>query len=452
MAIRFSHSGDLGDIIYALPTLKAKWEQTGEKAILELFDTPGKTAHGMTEAKVIRLKSLLMHQDYIEDVVWNPRAEDSSLNGFRHHGRHGNLADMHLATHGLPFDHRIRSWIKAPRKNAKYRFLFSRSPRYHNSNFPWQAIVYRYGAEAAFVGFREEYEAFCNRFGFVRFAEEQDDFAKLASLIAGCELFIGNQSSPLSVAHGMKHKLIMEISPGNSQHHCVFQRMDCIIGWDQKLELPEYDDIVPRFALPRDFELWREVYFGREYPLPFQFPKNTVVIDIGAHVGSFALSCLHRGAKRVVCVEPNRECVDYLDFNLRQHGRWITLVEKALWKDSEKARLSKYPLDHGTILGVDKDGQEFDSIGWRELLEKSRIEPGERVILKSDAEGAEYVLLSPENDFSMVDEMFIETHNGVLIGDRVYNAGDAVSMLEQHGFTVSSHKNGPNTSILKAWK
>lgn len=230
----FSHSGDLGDIIYSLPTIKALG---GGKLVL--YNHPGKTAHGMTEAKVNRIRPLLEQQDYITSVEWSPiHVSYGNINGFRDHGNHGNLADMHLATHGLDWTHRQARWLTVDQPYSPYPVVIHRSQRYLNSGFPWQRIVNTYKDKIAFCGFPEEYLVFITEFGEVPFIRA-DNFLELARIIEGSKLFIGNMSSPCAVSQGLHHDMIMEISPGGHQHLCVFQRMNCIIGWDAKIELPE---------------------------------------------------------------------------------------------------------------------------------------------------------------------------------------------------------------------
>lgn len=232
---RFGHAGDLGDIIYALPAIRAQ----GGGALV-LFDMPGRTSHGMTEAKVGRLRPLLEAQDYIDEVIWSETIQDDDLNGFRDHlNRNGNLADAHLLTQGKEWVHRSAKWLEV---DPDYRkpVIFSRSHRYRNDNFDWGRIADAYRDRAGFVGFPDEYEDFCRRFGDVPLVEARD-FMELAQVIAGAKLFVGNQSSPLAVAHGLKQNVIMEIynGNGNAREHCVFQRMNCIIGWDHRIELPD---------------------------------------------------------------------------------------------------------------------------------------------------------------------------------------------------------------------
>lgn len=236
--LNFSHSGDLGDIIYSLPTIRACGGGN-----LTLFNFPGRTAHGMTAEKVARLKPLLECQDYIGTVQWSEVFIDHSLNGFRDHLRNnGNLADAHLSTHGLDWSHRATKWLSVdPSPSVTIKpVIFARSARYRNDNFDWKRIVDYYRDQAGFVGFKDEYDDFCRHFGDVPLVPA-NDFLELAQVIAGAKLFVGNQSSPLAVAHGLKQNTIMEIhnGSGDAREHCVYQRMNCIIGWDHRIELPD---------------------------------------------------------------------------------------------------------------------------------------------------------------------------------------------------------------------
>jgi FkbM family methyltransferase len=437
----FTHSGDIGDIIYSLPAIRAKGG-----GVLILFDSPGKTAHGMTEAKVNRLRPLLESQAYIESVQWSSKPIESSLNGFRDHMNQGNLADAHLATQGLNWSHRFHKWLSVE-PNKKYRFLFSRSARYRNWAFPWQSIVYRYGSDAAFVGFEDEWKDFCNDFGYVRFAEQQGDFLELAKLIAGCEMFIGNQSSPLAVAHGLKHNLIMEISPGSSHPHCVFQRKNCIIGWDEKIELPEFEGVYPSFELDRDYVLWQEVYHGREYAIPLSMHGSPLVVDIGSHVGAFALGALHRGASHAICIEPSKTNIKHLHENLK--GMSYSLIPKALHDNDGYALFNLAKPEEGTMMFLNDTGSDrIECVSWKTI--QSMISHRNNVVVKCDAEGAEYFLVDEKNDLSNVGAMYVEAHDNTIINGKSYSTHDCIVSLSKHGFNAKITKNGPNTHIIEA--
>jgi len=229
----FSHSGDLGDIIYSLPTIRAAG---GGKLIL--FDYPGRTAHGMSVEKMERLRPLLEQQPYIHGVEWSDTRIDCALNGFRDHCRdHGNLMDAHLATHGFSWEHRESKWLDVPCHKYGLPVVIARSARYHNPRFPWKRIVEKYKKVAGFVGTLQEHKDFTAEFGHVDFIEA-GNFLELAQVIDGSQLFIGNQSAPGALSHGLFHPMIIELCPHNYKLGAI-QRLNCVNGFDHKIDLPE---------------------------------------------------------------------------------------------------------------------------------------------------------------------------------------------------------------------
>ncbi len=228
----FSHSGDIGDIIYSLPTIRACGGGN-----LTLFHFSGRTAHGMSAAKVERIKPLLEAQDYIGSVTWSEEFVDHSLNGFRDHRLAGNLSDMHLAAHGLSRKHRVKQWLHVEPEYGP-DVIINRTPRYNNEGFDWPAVVRKYSGRIGFVGSPEEHGLFIDKFGEVPYVHA-DNLLKVARLIAGCKLFIGNYSAPAAIAEGLKHPMVIEICPGVSHQLAIFQRMGCILGWNARVEWPD---------------------------------------------------------------------------------------------------------------------------------------------------------------------------------------------------------------------
>lgn len=228
----FSHSGDLGDIIYALPTIRA-----AGGGHLALFNAPGKTTHPMTQRRADALAPLLELQPYISSVKFYPLGHpDHDLNGFRDHWRpERNLADMHLATHGLSASERFREWIDVGSPNPVASTVFCRSERYHNPAFPWRRMVAQYGHVAVFLGSSQEHVAFTNNCGPVPHFETAN-LLEAARVLAGSKLCIANQSSLLAIAEGLKLRIIAEVCP--EQANCIFARFDRIDAWDAIFELP----------------------------------------------------------------------------------------------------------------------------------------------------------------------------------------------------------------------
>jgi len=229
----FGHSGDLGDIIWALPTIKA----TGG-GVLFLSNRPGRTTFSMTQDRVNSIRSLLLLQPYIKEVILtgDNTSRDSAINGFRDHCCNGrNLADAHLATHGLPFFHRNGVWLCVDVVDIIKPVVFARSARYHNDKFPWQRILEVYGKHAVFLGTQDEYSAFTSEFGYVPF-RQTGDLLQAARIIAGAQLFVGNQSCLHAIAEGLKRNIILEVC--TSMPNCIFNRMGVVHAWDENFEFP----------------------------------------------------------------------------------------------------------------------------------------------------------------------------------------------------------------------
>lgn len=205
----FGHSGDLGDIIQALPILQA----AGKANYLWLYDRPW-TNH--IERRYHLIEPLLSAQPYIKCVaVGNGKSIDYDIAEFRqiynpYQALTETQSDWMNKKYGLPKVRGDKQWLFCNKsEESKGRVVVARSPRYHNSHFPWSKIVNHLREEILFIGLKQEHEAFCAEFGPVEYKSTQN-MLEAAELIAGSTLFIGNQSSPNSIAEGLKHPRIQE--------------------------------------------------------------------------------------------------------------------------------------------------------------------------------------------------------------------------------------------------
>lgn len=229
---RFAHSGDLGDIIYALPTIRACG---GGR--LALFHHPSnRTSHGMSQARANRIIPLLKLQPYIEDAFFTEDRIDHNINGFRDH-RAGNTADNTLATMGLPPQERNRKWLEVePREEVEV--VICRTERYQNPNFPWVSVLQKYQGRCGFIGMRHEYTLFTDQFGDNLPFVEAKNLLEVAQIIAGSKLYIGNYTSATAIAEGLKHTSVVEVYPP-CHMPAMFHRIGVAHGWDGSVELPE---------------------------------------------------------------------------------------------------------------------------------------------------------------------------------------------------------------------
>lgn len=238
----YKHAGEPGDITYSLPVIRA----LGGGVLC--LHAENWTRERMDQAKVDSIKSLLETQPYIEEVRWLKEGEvvDVNLNDFRspyfkQFGKPGfpvrrNLCEWMLLTHGVPVEEQNTRWLTNIEPIQRAKVVINRTPRYQNKLFPWPKVVEKYGADLGFVGSTQEHRQFCLQFGQVPRIETASLLA-LAQVIAGAELFIGNQSCPYAIAEGMKKRAVLEVC--RWLPNCLFDRADVIHGWDANFELPD---------------------------------------------------------------------------------------------------------------------------------------------------------------------------------------------------------------------
>lgn len=230
----FVHGGDIGDLIYAMPTMKALGG-----GVLALV--PYKVREPFTESKAQRIIPLLKQQSYLPEVEYMSSSPQATynFNPFRAKYKNGRtLASLQSEMFGLNGETVIKPWLTVDRpvSAGDYKVIFHRSSRYHNPKFPWKRVWERYQKQALFVGMDSEWSSFCKEVGRVEY-HRTGDFLELARLIAGARLFVGNQSAPYSIAEGLKQNAILESCP--QALDCQFIRPNLQNDPAGKVHLPE---------------------------------------------------------------------------------------------------------------------------------------------------------------------------------------------------------------------
>jgi hypothetical protein len=249
----FCHGGDVGDVIYSLCAIRAAG---GGRLVL----IPHQVREAFNYTKANSLLPLLRQQPYLHNPAFRdgprrpypptkenlPFPVDYDLDvyrpltfGYRNRGKWLNIAAGYLEVVGLSHDiSNGDPWIYLDEATEipDFPVVMARSPRYHQRGFPWQEIVAKYGRRAVFVGTTDEHNTFTREFGPVR-PFGTPTLLDLAKVIAGCRLFIGNQSCPYAIAEGLKQNAILECCTGVPD--CVFRRENLIVGRGRDFELPE---------------------------------------------------------------------------------------------------------------------------------------------------------------------------------------------------------------------
>ena len=209
------HSGNIGDILYAMPTLLHLSKTMNQSIKFYLNPTNGLMSIELANV----LKPLLEHQTYVDSVeFYSEQHVDYDLDLFRNlHTPGSNLGLAHAQL--FNFETSIleeQSIFVQPDYDAKlpiYDIIVNRTERYTNPSFPWQYVLNEeYNNHTkCFVGLKSEYDLFVKTFGIQNIEYvSTTDYLQVAWLINKSKIFIGNCSSPYAIAETMKHSSIQE--------------------------------------------------------------------------------------------------------------------------------------------------------------------------------------------------------------------------------------------------
>jgi hypothetical protein len=221
--LNFNHSGNAGDIIYALPALKKIHETLQVPVNLYLRkDQPLDMGHirkhplgnVMLNDKVIEmLMPLISLQPYINYCgPLTDQAIDVDLDFFRAGivpQDKGNIA--HWCGYITGTNPELwKKWLFVePNANFIGQVVIARSERYRNELIDY-SFLKKYD-NLKFIGVESEFNDIRKYIPNIEWVQVSD-FLEMAGIIAGCKFFIGNQSFPYSIAEALKVPRILEVS------------------------------------------------------------------------------------------------------------------------------------------------------------------------------------------------------------------------------------------------
>lgn len=206
MSRTFFHTGDLGDIIASLPIVRA---MGGGEYLIGYRDRGCRES--LKGARFEAIKPLLEAQPYIERAAWvdTPPLGAVDFSTFRHDHKQGENLIAWQARH-VGANYSDAPWLIAPKSpRTTGRTIFARSLRYHSPTFPWDKALNRF-PNPLFVGLPDEYIHFQTKWGRPIENVVAINLLELAQMIAGAEMFVGNQSCPFWIAAGLGVPLIQE--------------------------------------------------------------------------------------------------------------------------------------------------------------------------------------------------------------------------------------------------
>lgn len=214
----FKHSGDMGDIIFSLPTIRALGG-----GVLYLDPNGGKDeplVHGtdqgdttkLSAASIESMTDLLIEQPYVQSVVAGPGTEAKvNLDKFRDFIKFNNLADSHLAAFGFGQDERDEAWLTCGKNFVKPRVI-ARSCRYQGNHAFWGHFTQITNMEeCVFLGHPLEHQLFEHTFNVKVEYKPTKTLMDAAEIINAAEEVNCNQNVLHAITEGLKKKVINEV-------------------------------------------------------------------------------------------------------------------------------------------------------------------------------------------------------------------------------------------------
>jgi FkbM family methyltransferase len=234
-----------------------------------------------------------------------------------------------------------------------------------------------------------------------------------------------------------------------------------------------------------DQAIFNAVVGFNEYRLPERFAACDIVIDIGAHIGSFAQSVLARGSQNVIGIEADGANFEIAADCLRPHieSGYLKLVRGAAWRsdrNTDELYFDGYHPFPKSFTGMEGilntgngsviwgSGEPVAKIAFDEIVDRATNHGEHRVrLLKLDCEGAEWPILLTSQRLGLIDEICGEFHE---IGGQFLEIGEdrpakapvfafanvekftidvLVDFLEGAGFAVTWHRHTRPTGAVE---
>ena len=218
--VTFSHIGLIGDIIYAIPAMLALANGKNIHLYLDINhpNTYAKALKHYNNSSLLNLNSvtficklILSNPQFKICKVWEHEPIDFDLNQFRKYPidfRMGHISRWYFLTFGVNYNLNNPWLIVKKNSSFKNNIFIARSFRYRTYGISYK-FLNNYN-NLVFIGLLDEFEDIKKDIPDIQLLK-WDCALKLAEAIAGCKLFIGNQSFPFALAEGLKVKRVLEV-------------------------------------------------------------------------------------------------------------------------------------------------------------------------------------------------------------------------------------------------
>lgn len=194
-----------------------------------------------------------------------------------------------------------------------------------------------------------------------------------------------------------------------------------------------------------DLATSRSVFLDDSYfPPGITLPEDAVVLDIGGHIGTFAVLAATRAPRgRVFSFEPEPENFALLEENIRSNnlGHVRCFNQAVGGREEERAMFrAANPVRTGSHSLVNATGAGTFPVRCTTLSAVLRAQKLEKIdFLKLDCEGAEWEIFpaTSDDDLRRIRQIVMEVHSGVPGGAQAMR--DSFDRLKRLGFAELPH-------------
>ena len=209
--ISYLAGGMLGDFIFQLSVIKAKYAETGKKGILYLSEKGDGFRFGLTNTFNDTYK-IIVSQDYIEKYqIYNKEVVDVDLTMWRWdpNGGYKNWYYKYSDLYNIKWGQ--EKWLNVENKEKFLNKVIINTTHYRwPINLDFALLYFVHKTDLIFVSSDEkEYTIFKEKTGLNIEYYKPTDFNDICSIIHACKLFIGSQSAPLHIAIAMQKTVVI---------------------------------------------------------------------------------------------------------------------------------------------------------------------------------------------------------------------------------------------------
>jgi len=190
-----------------------------------------------------------------------------------------------------------------------------------------------------------------------------------------------------------------------------------------------------------DLMAFTHVWLLKEYErLGFEIENSDTIIDIGGHIGLFALfSSQFCKSGKIYCFEPIKENFEMLKSNVElNHITNIIPTNAAVSKDNSSVTIYLNEDEAGHSMHVvGTKSVQVESISLQAIFDSYNIDSCD--FLKVDCEGEEYSIMDslPSEYYDKIRKMCIEYH---FVDTKPHLLEGLMRKLESHSFDVKTRK------------